>query len=183
MLFPMLLMTLESDSDRNKIIEIYKKYYGLMLYIAKKVLTDRALAEDAVSESIEKIINNLHKIGDISCYRTRSLIVIIVRNTALNILKKEKRTEGPDIGEMEIAGKTPYVDDEVLNLEGYKTIVGIINSLPDTYRDVAILLLLHGYEYQEAAKILDISYEAVKMRISRAKKMIRTKLTGKQGGD
>lgn len=165
----------------EKITQIYEKYYGLMLYIAMKVLFDRALAEDAVSESIEKLIKNIHKVGDVSCYQTRSLIVIIVRNTALNILKKAKR-EGPEAEFEQIVDDALPVSEEVLSMEGYKNIVEIVNNLPDTYRDVAILSLVHEYEHREIAETLGISYEAVKMRLSRAKKIVRDKLSLKGGG-
>lgn len=163
--------------DRNKIIAIYEKYYGLMLYIAMQILTDRALAEDAVSESIEKLIRNIHKVDDITCYKTRALIVIIVRNTAINIYNKSKRTSGVDIDTMEFADDGSSVSDEILSVEGYNKIVEVINSLPDTLRDVASLALLHEYSHTEISEILDISYDAVKMRLSRAKASIRKKVT------
>ena len=167
---------MNNEADNNKIIKVYEEYYGLMLYIAIQVLKDRALSEDAVSESIEKLIRNIHKVGDISCYKTRSLIVIIVRNTAINILKKSKRAESVSIDEQEIADNTSYIPDEILSMENYKRIVDIINCLSDTYRDAAVLSLVHDYSHKEIAEILSISYETVKMRISRAKKIIRDKL-------
>ena len=175
-MIPIIFMAIENETDRNKIISIYEKYHGLMLYITMQVLSDRALAEDAVSDTIEKLIHNTHKLGDVNCYKTRSFIVIIARNTAINILKKAKRTVSTDIGTLDIADNAPYVVDKILSLEGYKRIVDIINSLSDTYKDVASLALLHECSHKEIAEILDIRYDAVKMRLSRAKSLIRTQM-------
>jgi len=169
-------MALDNEKDRSKMVRIYEEYRSLMFYIAVKVLKDHALAEDAVSDSIEKLIRNLHKVGDISCYKTRSLIVVIVRNTALNILKKAGRTDSLDTQVEEIADEAPLTTDKLMSLEGFNNIVEIVNALPDIYRDAAVLSLLHEYSHADIAKMLDISYDTVKMRISRAKKIVRNKL-------
>jgi len=62
-----------------------------MIYIAKRILREHALAEDAASESLEKLIRIAYKINDISCNKTKALIVFIVERTALNMLKKLNR--------------------------------------------------------------------------------------------
>ena len=166
-------------SGEEKVLQIYEKYHRLMLYIAKQILSDHALAEDAVSESIEKLIRNIHKVGDVSCYKTKSFVVIIVRNTALNILKKQGRTDSYEEAEFEkIPDKDTNISDEIISAEGYNKIVDIIDALPDSLRDTAILSLVHGQSHEEIAETLEISYDAVKMRLSRAKKTIRLKLEG-----
>jgi len=174
-------MAIENQADRSKVIEIYEKYSKLMLHVAIQVLHDHASAEDAVSESFEKIINNLHKVGDTSCYKTRSLVVIIVRNTAINIWKKNTRG-GYGLGNDEeiesLASNSPLIDDKVVSEEAYNKLVVAISSLSDTYRDVAVMALIHDYSYSEIAETLEIDYNAVKMRISRAKKMLREKVMG-----
>ncbi|MCL2400494.1 MAG: RNA polymerase sigma factor [Defluviitaleaceae bacterium] len=176
-MFPLIFFTLDSEADKNKIVQLYEKYHRLMFYVARKVLSDHALAEDAVSESIEKMIYNIHKIDDISCYKTKAFIVIIVRNTALNILKKKGRTDTHlDVDSEVIADESFLVSDKIISIESYNNIVSIINSLPDTLRDVAVLSLVHEQSHSEIAEILEISYDTVKMRLSRAKKTIRTKL-------
>ena len=180
-LLPIIFMSIESDFDKNKVIEIYEQYRSLMMYIAMQVLHDHALAEDAVSESFEKIIKNIHKVGDIACYKTRSLIVIIVKNTAINIWNKRKRTDTSDLDNHNPADNSPSVSEEIITAESYNKLVKIIDNLPDTYRDVAVLSLLHELSHQEIADTLNISYDTVKMRMSRAKKEIRKKLeTGKK---
>ena len=180
-MIPILLMAIDNEEDRRKIVTIYEEYRSLMLYTANKVLSDYALAEDAVSESIEKLIRNMHKVGEVSCYKTRAFIVIIVRNTALNILKKNSRMVCSDIEEEEVADPAPGVADTVVDMESFDRIVAIIRALPDTYRDAAVLSIVHERSHDEIAEILGISYDTAKMRVSGAKKMIRNNLKGGDG--
>jgi RNA polymerase sigma-70 factor (ECF subfamily) len=178
-LLPLIILAIENQADKNKMIDIFEKYSKLMLHVAMQVLRNRAAAEDAVSESFEKLINNLHKVGDTSCYKTRSLVVIIVRNTAINMWNKNKRAGyGQDEEIARVASTAPLIADELVSEEGYNKLVAAINSLSDTYRDVAIMTFLHDYSLNEIAEILGINYNTAKMRLSRAKKTLREKVMG-----
>jgi len=173
-------MTLENEADKNKITRIFEEYKGLMFHVAKGILSDHASAEDAVSDSLEKIIKNLHKIDSVSCYKTRSLIVIIIRNTAINHYNRMKRIDGSQEAEIEkIADASPQLPDKIVCIEGFNNIVSIINSLPDTLRDVAKLWLLHEWSYKEIADLTGISYDNVRVRVSRARKAIKNMLANK----
>lgn len=178
-MIPLIFMAIENENDKNKIVQIYEQYRGLMLHTATQILRDRATAEDAVSESIEKLIRNLHKVGDVSCYKTRALVVVIVRNTAINIWNKNKRAGYGNDDEIErVSDKAPLLSDNIVSIEAYDKIVSAINALPNTYRDVAVLSLLHEFSHTEIAEMLEISYDTVKMRLSRAKKTLREKVMG-----
>jgi len=169
-----ILMVIENETDRHKATEIYIKYYSTMMYVAKSILTDSALAEDAVSEALIKIIDNLDKISDISCYKTRSYIVIIVRNIALNQLKKQLNRK-EDI--TDIFDNVPDSDisilDKMTNVESCELIIKAIRSLPKTLSDVLYLSVVFGYDNATISQLLDISYDVAKSRLSRAKKAIR----------
>jgi DNA-directed RNA polymerase specialized sigma24 family protein len=54
-------MTIENEDDRGKVTELYRCYSRTMLYIAKGILHDNSLAEDALSEAFIHIIDNLEK--------------------------------------------------------------------------------------------------------------------------
>ena len=62
-----------------------------MHWTAEGILHDEHLAEDAVHEAFLRIIQNFHQIEEILSPKTRSFVVIIVRNAALNMQKKRKR--------------------------------------------------------------------------------------------
>jgi len=182
-MIPILIATISNEQDRTKMVQIYDEYYSRMMYEAKSILRDHALAEDAVSDSLEKIIHNLHKIENIPCYRTQSLIVIMVRNTALNILKKQNRSDVvPDSDLSGVAVESRLPAETVVSMEGFNRIVEIIDSLPEALRDVAVLSLLHEFSHKEIQDTLGISYAAVKMRFLRARSEIKKRLAGEKHG-
>ena len=175
------LMAIENEADRNKVEQIFEKYYGLMFYIANGILKDHASTEDAIADSIEKLIKNLHKIGKISCDETRRLIVIITRNSAINIYNKNKKI---DVGleDYETVDDAPLVLDKIINNEVYNNMVNIINALPPLLRDAAALHILHDWSYKEIEELTESKPGTVRMRIHRARKIIQEELMKQQIG-
>jgi len=168
---------LESGYEEKSAL-LFNEYRSLMLFIANGVLNDYALAEDAVSESFIRIIRNLHKVDEIFCHKTRSLVVTIVKNVAIDMYNKRKGIE-IGYGDDEVADMSNSaigVDDEVISIDGYNNLVGIINALPPRLRDVADLVFIHKYDYNEASEILGITYDNVRQRVSRARKAITGQL-------
>jgi len=162
------------DTEKEKVTEIYNKYYGLMMYIAKSILSDTASAEDAVSEAFIKIIDNLDKISDVSCHKTKSFIVIIVRNTALNLYKKNvRRNEITDTHMAELPDSSLSVLDRLTNDESCAAIGDAIKALPKSLSEVLYLHISYEYDNKGIAKLLGISYDLVRKRLSRARKAVR----------
>ncbi|MDE6952632.1 MAG: RNA polymerase sigma factor [Erysipelotrichales bacterium] len=56
----------------------------------------------------------------------------------------------------------------------------LLNLLPEKYRKVIILHELEGYRIEEVAKMLHLSVSAVKMRLLRAKNMLRNEVNKKE---
>lgn len=172
--------------DKGKMEQIWEKYYGLMLYEAKKYFSTHASAEDAVSEACIKIFRNIDKIQEISSYQTRAYIVSIVRTTSIDALRKMSRTkEDADEVPEYICDSSPGILESIISKEGYESIKAAIEALPEQLRDVVYLSLVHNYSHGDIAKMLGISQAASKMRLLRAKKEIRKALSknGNGGGD
>ena len=161
----------------NKIEELFKQYRGLMHHVARSVLTDSGHVEDAVSESFEKIIRNIDKIGDVIHPQTRAFVVTIVKNTAINIYKKNVRMKTEPEDEIdEILDDGLSVEDEVVYKEQVKTIRNYVDSLPASLREVLILSLFNEYSNKEISEILGVNYETVKKRAYRARMQLANKL-------
>lgn len=165
-----------NTKEHDMITAIYNTYYSTMYYTAISVLRDHSLAEDAVAESMIKIIKNLHKIGEIDCYQTRAFIVIIVRNTALDILRKRTSRKEDELSDFTIqaAELTPL---EALTVkDAISSIVLCIRRLPPGLSDVLYLSAVLEHSNEEIAQLLGISKDVVKVRLSRAKKRVREML-------
>ena len=160
---------LDTDEEKSKFETIYLEYRKLMYHNAHAILQDRALAEDAVHEAFLRIIKNLQKIKEPISAQTASYVVIICRNIAKDMRKKEMRTI--PFEDMEAVGPVSDADD-VLEKANFGSLVAQIKQLPEIYRDVILLRYADGYSVKEIAKMLDKPYETIKARIARGKQML-----------
>lgn len=175
-----IIAAIENNDDRDRAIQIYRIYYGTMFYIAKSLLHETTLAEDAVSEAFIRVIDNLQKIHTIDCYQTRAFVVIIVRNISLDMIKGRKRAETVPFDDYtENPGLGDSVLGEVTAREACAKIAECIGRLNKNYSDI-LYLKAQGYDIGEISKILGISRDNAKMRLSRARKALKEEL-GKEG--
>ncbi|MGI6005906.1 MAG: RNA polymerase sigma factor [Ruminococcus sp.] len=91
MLFYMTM--LDSSRDKDKFQQIYQRYYQPMYRTALRILGDDPGAQDCVHDAFMKIISRLDDIPEAEDARTRSFVLIVVRNTAINLYRKRKLRE------------------------------------------------------------------------------------------
>ena len=73
---------------------LYLQYRTPMYRVALSVLRDSGLAEDAVQQAFLKIFQNFEKLDLSDCNKTRSFIVILVRNTAIDLYRRRRSCAG-----------------------------------------------------------------------------------------
>lgn len=94
-------------------------------------------------------------------------LIAVVRNVCLNKLKHQKPTAGYDI-----ALETTSAEQQPM--DSLKTLIPqLLDPLPPLQRKVFELVVFHDYEYPEIASELNISIEAVRMNMSRARIKVR----------
>ena len=148
------LSLIDTDEEKSKFEIVYLKHRKVMMLEAKKYL-DEKLAEDAVHTAFVKIADNIKKIDDPADVKTRNFVVIITRNTALDMLKK--------------LGRETELLENLAESEQTQLGDSPLEKLPKTHRDVLILHYQYGYSVPETAKLLGLSRDAVYKRIERAK--------------
>lgn len=171
-------MVLNSKEEENKFEQLYNTYKASMFSIAKAILHDSGLAEDAVHQSFIKILNHLNKIEDGFSNKTKSFIVIIVRNTAIDIYRKNKKHPIVPFEslEEELAADTLSPTEFVIQEETFERMKTNISKLPPKYAEVLLLKYIQECTHEEIAKILQISNENVRYRLHKARKMILARM-------
>lgn len=162
----------------TKAERLYEKYRYLMFSEANKILHDSHLAEDAVHQAFIKIMNNLHKIDEENVPATRSFLVIICKNVAINIYNSRQylNNNAEDIENLELPSTQMSPEDIAIEKDSIQRIANAINELPEIYRAAVILKHYHNYNREEIAQILDVPFETVKKRLHRAKKLLEVSL-------
>lgn len=168
---------LDTKEEKDKLEQIYERYYGTMLAVAKGIIAGHALAEDAVSDAILKVIKNLQKITDVSSHKTKAYIVIIVRSSAIDLLRKQKSyREVSIVDNYELLDNSASLSDIFTMKESYDIIVKHIRALPNPLSDVLYLSAVFGHSTEEISELLNISKDNVRQRLSRAKSQVRITL-------
>ena len=167
-----LLAALESDEDRQKFIEIYEQYHAQMERTAMRILKEQSDVEDAVQNAFMQMIRHFEKIFEIPCEELPFWIISIVKNESRIILRKNQRTVPMENWD----GFIKSIDD----ISGYAELVDLFTRLPETYRSVLELKMLHGYSDKEISKRLGISETVVSSRATRGRAMLR-EIVGKEG--
>lgn len=169
------LALIDDELDKVKFIKLYEEYRKLMLYIANEVLNDNQLSEDAVQEAFIRIAKNFHKINEINCPKTRSFVVIITRNVAINMIKKENKNK--DLYE-KLTVNSEFTTNDIFENISLTHLSDCMLQLPEVYRDVLYIHYLYGYSYDETAHLLSISVENARKRAQRAKIILKELLEG-----
>lgn len=165
------LSLLDTEEQKSKFEQIYNYYRHTMFYVAKSILKDDYLSEDAVHNAFIKIAKNMDNISEVNSNRTKGYVVIIVRNISLNMLKKQKNIV--DIDDFGENTKDDFsLEDDVLSKLSFDFIVEEIMSLPIIYKDVLYLTYVEDLKTQEISKLINVSNETVKKRLQRGRKKL-----------
>lgn len=142
--------------------EMYLLNRKLMMHTAMKILNNFADAEDCVSEAFLRASKIFQKISKLERPKPTSLLVIIVRNAALDKYRANKRIVA--LEEPDIETGTYYTDNY-----SFDSVIEAIGKLKEEYRDVLMLKYVYGYSTREITDILGISTDNVYKRIQRAR--------------
>lgn len=167
------LTLIDNEQDKVRFVELYEKYKNLMFYVAKEILKDEHLAEDAVQEAFLRVAKNFHKICDVLSPQTRNFVVIITRNISIDMLKKKDTIIDIDTY---IESESTEISDEVFESVSSKLLTDMILKLSQNHRDILYLHHLYGYSFNEISTLLSISVETAKKRTQRARGMLKEML-------
>ena len=88
-----------------------------------------------------------------------------------------------DQASVEIPDLADLPDDAVVRREARQAVRDAIDTLPASYRQVLVLRDIEQLSTREAARALDVPESTIKMRLHRARVMVRNHLVGQDGTD
>ncbi|MEA3478149.1 MAG: RNA polymerase sigma factor [Bacteroidota bacterium] len=158
------------ENDRKAQYDIYKLYYKAMYNTALRILNNADDAEDIMQESFLdafRKIDTYHGGATFGSWMKR-----IVINKSLDELRKRKDIFSIDKEGTDIIAEEIHEDPvEVLSYKVEKIRIAIAD-LPEQYRIILSLHLLEGYDHEEIAEILNITYGTSRTRYSRARQKL-----------
>ena len=148
--------------------EFEKKYqnYGKMLYkIAFLYVGNSSDAEDVLHDVFMKYLETKRSFKDET--HEKAWFIRVTQNKCLDRLKKSER-KNVSLSSVE---ETAYEESENL-----KDILKRVLELPEKYKSSVILYYYNDMTVKEISSILKISVSAVKMRLERARNILKLEL-------
>jgi RNA polymerase sigma-70 factor (ECF subfamily) len=166
--------------------QLVRSQGGPMLAVARRLLRNDDDAKDAVQEAFISAYRGIGRFERGS--RLSTWLHRIVVNAALMKLRSRKRRPEESIDDhlptYEANGHLsrpiepwPLPADELLAREDVRLAVrAAIDRLPENYRNVLLLRDIEGLDTEEVARMLDVTPNAVKIRLHRARLALRALL-------
>lgn len=153
--------------------------YGTVLYrVAVAVVRDAQLAEDVVQEVLVKAWTSMPSWdGDVPVKWART----VTKNTALNAMRS--RAARPTVPSVEFDATdpadfiTPGPAERVVRSEAADEMWALLTRIDPEARFLLVLHEIDGLAYDEIADTADLTVSAVKSKIYRARRTLRSDLT------
>lgn len=161
-------------NDRKAQKKLYERYASVMLGVCRRYSVDLSEAEDMLQEGFLKVYLNLRSFtgkGTLLNWMKRIMV-----NTAITWYHKNlKHRYHSDIEDAKNGNAFSYetIGSDFTRDELQK----IIDDLPSGYRIIFNMYVIEGYKHKEIAELMKIDINTSKSQYSRAKKMIREKLS------
>lgn len=144
-------------------IEYLLQQYGSSLFrLCLFMLKNEADAEDVIQETLLKYLQKAPAFA--SADHEKAWLFRVASNVCLDLLRYQKKhpTEELDVAQyLPSKTETPEILESLL-------------ALPEKYRLVLILYYVEGYRINEISKIIGKSPSAVKMRLQKGRKLLKT---------
>jgi len=173
--------------DEDAYATVVRTLGGRMLAVARRFLQDEDLARDAVQDAFLSAFRSIHAFdGDAQLATWLHRIVV---NAALMKLRTRRRKPEQSIEPMlpafaedghhagrPVVAWTASAEEALLRREARERVRAAIADLPERYRAVLLLRDIEERSTREAADLLGITENAVKLRLHRARQALATQL-------
>ncbi len=157
-------------NDRNAQHALYMMYSSRMYGVCLRYYPNPEIARDILQDGFIKVFEK------ISSFRFEGSLEGWIRkimvNTALEYHRKRK-----DDKAVSISNASSLIDENGKTENDYQFLLSIVSSLPKQYRLVFNLYAIEGYSHIEIAKLLNITESTSKSNYSRARAILRTKMS------
>ena len=166
--------------DNQALNDLFTETYNDVYYFALKTVKDETLAADITQETFVTIFKNINSLNDPIAYPAWSR-QITYRNCLQHIKKQTKETvvdeneDGSTIFDTIQEDREDFIPDKNLDKEDFKkTILDIVDSLPEEQRTAVILYYYDELSVKQIAEIQGVTEGTVKSRLNYARKTIKS---------
>jgi RNA polymerase sigma-70 factor (family 1) len=159
-----------SAGGQNAFRSIYQHYHARINAYVLGLVKSPQLAEDLLQEIFIKVWEARDQLGAVQNFG--AWLFSVARNHSINALKSASRSQSA-LGEILKHAPQPRFDDEILARDYARFIQRVLDSLPLRTRDIYHKCKEQGRTYEEVARELGVSGNAVKRHVINSIKALR----------
>jgi RNA polymerase sigma-70 factor, ECF subfamily len=175
------LVGLTARREELALAELYGRYGAVAYGLARRILGDPSLAEDAVQEGFLAVWCSAARFAPERGY-ARTWILTLVHRRAVDLLRGRRGRERHPLELAANAVEDPG-EEEALSLIGERERVrGAVRGLPREFREPLVLAYYQGMTQRELAERLGQPLGTIKSRMSRGHTRLRAALENDAAG-
>ncbi len=172
------------DGDTAMFEVIMRRYNQRLYRVARAILRDDGEAEDVMQDAYVRAYQHLDQFAGRARFST--WLTRIAVHEALARRQRRARLSGMEVittdnGEITMPASTPGPESQASRGETRRLLEDAILALPESYRSVLILRDVEEMTTAEAAACLELTEENLKVRLHRARALLRKELYARAG--
>lgn len=160
--------------NQQEFVSLIDPFKDKVYRLAKRLLVSSDEAQDATQDILVKLWDKKKKLE--TYQNVEALAMTMTKNYCLDQLKS-KRASNIKLIHTNFTDREPPLDKKVEDQDSWDWVEKMINELPEQQKVIIQLRDIEQYEFEEIAKVLEMSETAVRVALSRARKTIREKMT------
>lgn len=166
------IMQMVSKGDLDKLSILFDRYQLRLYNFFYRLCYDQTLSEDLTQNVFERLIR-YRKTFD-GKHSFKSWVFQIARNVRTDNYSKNRLrlANGVDVTQLKVTGDN--VAEAIDQRESMQNLEQAMAQLPEDQREILYLTRFQKLKYQEVAAMLNCSEGAVKVRVHRAIKSLRS---------
>ena len=159
---------------------LMRRYNQRLFRAARAILGNDTEAEDVVQDAYVRAYTHLDQFAGRAAFAT--WLTRIAMHEALARLRRRKLFVDADEEDMEsLVSEAPDPEAEAFASSTRALLEAAVDALPQAYRSVFMLREVEGLSTAETAECLELSEEAVKVRLHRSRALLRKEIYARTG--
>jgi len=189
-----LFATITDTDDRDFMMDLYKRHYGLVRSAILKVIRDTDHLEDLINDTFLKLIGRISVLRTLNCCKMAAYVVYTSRSISINFIRRRAVQNkhiyfglDEDLAEG-MANPEEMVENKVVYFEEREELWRAVLRLPEKQKNLLYFKYVLEMHDTEISETLGITPDSVRQYLTRArraaKKLINEEVKGndKQSG-
>lgn len=171
-----LLFTIDNETEKEFIYNLYIKYYPIMKKKAYEITRDISVTDDLIHEAFIKLMNKISVLRTLDCCKQASYIVNTIKNISISYVRKRyaiknKQIMGDDNDASETIPDTEItIEEAYIKKEQYKILALTMSKLSERDRNLLYNKYIFELSDKEISELMDIPVNNIRQYLVRARK-------------